>query len=70
MDTYEHVMNDFKLRPLQVRQHLIEVHHIEPKQARKGYEREVWHNQHDNEHYDGISGFRTARDGNNINVVL
>lgn len=56
--TYDHLMADFKLRPRQIAQHLRDAHRVEPKAAMKGYEREVWHNQHDQLHVGGISGRR------------
>jgi hypothetical protein len=56
--TYDHLMGDFKLRPRQIASHLREVHGVEPIQAQKGYEREVWHRQHEGLHMGGISGYR------------
>ncbi len=50
MSDYQHLLNDFHIRPLQIKKHLVEVHNIEPHTARKGYEREVWHSQHENAH--------------------
>lgn len=38
--------------------HLREAHGVEPRAARKGYEREVWHTHHEDLHVGGISGFR------------
>lgn len=49
-DNYKHFMADFDLRPLQIKKHLIEVHKVMPKVPRKGYEREVWHSQHESVH--------------------
>jgi hypothetical protein len=56
MNVYKHLLNDFDLRPLQIKKHLIDVHRITPRRPRKGYEREVWHSQHEQEHTTGISG--------------
>ena len=47
---YEHIMNDFNLRPQQIKEHLEKVHHIRARQARKGYERELWSSQHEFAH--------------------
>jgi hypothetical protein len=47
---YDHIMNDFKLRPLQVKEHLEKFHHIKAHEAKKGYEREVWQSQHEFAH--------------------
>jgi hypothetical protein len=48
MTSYNHVMADFDLRPLQIRQHLIEAHKVMPNTARKpSFNREVWHDQHE-----------------------
>lgn len=44
---YDHLMADYDRPPLAVARHLREAHGIEPKAARKGYEREVWHGQHE-----------------------
>jgi hypothetical protein len=43
-------MADFELRPRQIAAHLRDAHGLEPRAARKGYEREAWHSQHE---YDG-----------------
>lgn len=50
MNDYQHLMDDIDLRPLQIAKHLREVHGVEHRAARKGYEREVWHEQHEQEH--------------------
>jgi hypothetical protein len=47
---YQHIMNDFNLRPLQIKEHLEKVHHIKARQAKKGYERELWSSQHEFAH--------------------
>jgi hypothetical protein len=47
---YKHVMNDFNLRPLQIKEHLEKVHHIKAKAMKKGYEREGWSSQHEFAH--------------------
>lgn len=47
---YAHLMADFDLRPRQLAAHLRDAHGIEPRAARRRYEREVWHGQHE---YDG-----------------
>ena len=52
MSNYHHLMADFDLRPLQIKAHLIEVHKVTPNMPRKGYEREVWHNQHEAAHIE------------------
>ena len=52
MNNYNHLMHDFNLRPLQIRKHLLEVHAVAPHQTKKGYEREVWHSQHESAHQD------------------
>ena len=49
-NNYKHFMADFDLRPLQIKKHLIEVHKVMSKVPRKGYEREVWHSQHESVH--------------------
>ncbi len=61
VDIYEHIMDDFNKRPREIAKHLREEHGIEPKPAMRGYEREVWHGQHDRAHYEGVSGFQRAR---------
>lgn len=63
MNVHAHLMADWDLRPRQIAAHLREVHKVEPKQARKGMEREVWYSQHDDEHHEGVSGFRQYRPG-------
>jgi hypothetical protein len=63
-NNYDHLMADFDLRPLQIRKHLVETHHVTPHIPRKRYEREVWHGQHEMAHsdekerYDGYLGAR------------
>jgi len=49
--TYEHTLEVLMLRPLQIAKHLRE-HGVEPKAARKGYERELWSSQHEHLHRD------------------
>ena len=49
MTRLEHLLNDFHIKPRELAKHLREVHGVEPKNARKGYEREVWHSQHEYE---------------------
>lgn len=61
MNTYQHTLYVLGLRPLQIKKHLIEEHGIVPKAVRKGYEREGWSAQHEEEHYEGISGFRAHK---------
>ena len=58
MTTYDHLYHDFRLRPRQIAAHLREAHGIEPKVMRKGYEREGWHDQHEEQHETGVSGYR------------
>lgn len=48
-------MADYELKPLQIKQHLIDVHKVEPKIPRKRYEREVWHSQHESIHNADIN---------------
>ena len=49
-DNYHHLLDDFRLRPLQIKRHLLVCHQTEAKQTKKGYEREVWHSQHNIAH--------------------
>lgn len=52
--TYDHLKADFELRPRQIAAHLRQAHGVEPKAAKKGYEREVWHRQHERAHSDDV----------------
>lgn len=46
---HAHLLADFDMRPLELARHLRDAHDIEPRAARKRYEREVWHSQHEYE---------------------
>ncbi len=48
--SYHHLLADYDIRPLQIKKHIIEVHHVIPHLPRKGYERECWHGQHESAH--------------------
>ncbi len=44
---YNHLMDDFKISPLQIKKHIVDDHKVEPNLPRKRYERECWHSQHE-----------------------
>jgi hypothetical protein len=56
-NNYNHLMNDFNLRPLQIKKHLVEAHCIIPHIPRKRYEREVWHGQHESIHNVSVNNY-------------